>query len=162
MKRGMKLLTIVLVLTVLVGCSSNSSTKDTFGYQSTFTYGDMQSTITDIKPVDADYSTYGIHNGVMSVTVECTSLKDGTEPDLERHLTMYDSEGREDPVVYGDHNTENDVNKLKADATESYTLSYGYDYEEPWYELQLDAQKGDSGSFKFSIDPDTLETSVLE
>ena len=52
---------------------------------------------------------------------------------------------------------------LKAGETVTYTVSFWYDYSEPWYELQYEySSKEDPASFKFSIDPDTLEVSVLE
>lgn len=163
MKRGAKLLSAGAILLALVGCSSAPSIADSFGYQSAFTSGDMQYTITDIKPAESDYPKYEIHNGIMNVTVECEALEDGVEPGLTDHLVMYDSEGHGDEEVLGNEDGEYQVEKLKAGETDTYTVSFGYDYAEPWYELQYEySSKEDPASFKFSIDPDTLEVSVLE
>lgn len=120
----------------------------------------MEYTIQSIVPT-SDYKRYGIHNGLMDVTVACKSLKDGTEPDLESGLTMYDSSGQENSYVVGSDKPESSVGKLKEGAEASYILVYGYDYDEPWYELAL-KRGNESASFKFSIDPDSLEASVVD
>ena len=123
----------------------------------------MQYTISDIRPAESDYPKYNLHNGLMYVTVECEALEDGAEPFLAYNLTMYDSEGHGSDEVLGNENGESSVDKLKAGATDSYTIAYGYDYEEPWYELQFEYSSDEEPtSFRFSIDPDTLEVSVLE
>lgn len=148
----------------LAGCNGQSrdgNLSESFKLGSAFRYEDMEYTIQSIVPTESIYKKYGIHNGLMDVAVACKSLKDGAEPDLERDLTMYDSDGQENSYVVSFDKPESSVGKLKKGAEASYTLVYGYDYDEPWYELTL-KHADESASFKFSIDPDTLETSVVD
>ena len=149
----------------LFACTQESSTASSefeFGYKTPFQIDEMEYTITSIEPVESDYPDYGIHNGIMNLTITCKALEDGAEPNLENRLTMYDSTGHENDQVLGGDNLEIGVGSLKAGAEATYEISYGYDYEEPWYELQVSkASDEDPASFKFSIDPQTLSVAEV-
>lgn len=156
---------IMMLAVLLAGCSQTASLKDAFGYQTPFQIGDVKYTIDSIAPAESDYADYGLHNGVMTLNITCEAMKDGAEPNLENRLTMYDSNGRENSdVLLTEGGGESGIKKMKAGATNTYKIAFAYDYEEPWYELQI-SDEGSSKtvtSFKFSIDPGTLEVSLLE
>ena len=145
----------------LFACSQESSSEFEFGYKTPFQIDDMEYTITSIKPVEDDYPNFGIHNGIMRLEITCKALEDGAKPNLEYKLTMYDSSGHENDQVLGGGNYETGVGALKAGAEASFEICYGYDYEEPWYELQVSKTNGGdpAASYKFSIDPQTLSVS---
>ena len=153
---------LVALAAFLAGCSSAPSLADTFKYQSPFTIGNMEYTISHIAPGVSHRPATGITDGVMCVTIKCKALADDESPSIESRLTMYDSTGHENGDVFLGKRMEIEVGKLKEGAVDSFFIGYHYNYEEPWYELQLDPPSGDTASFKFSIDPETLEVTILE
>ncbi len=155
---------LVALAALLTGCSSAPSLADTFKYQSPFTIGDVEYTIESIEPAESDYPDTGTHNGVMYLTVSCKLLENGAEPELMDRLTMYDSAGLENDAVIGNNDGEHTVGAMKGDVEATYRIGYGYDYDQPSYELQVSETYGGEAvaSFKFSIDPETLEVTILE
>ena len=100
----------------------------------------------------------------MYLTVSCKLLENGAEPELMDRLTMYDSAGLENDAVIGNNDGEHTVGAMKGDVEATYRIGYGYDYDQPSYELQVSETYGGEAvaPFKFSIDPETLEVTILE